>query len=315
MAFKNIKIQPFGNCKKYNIPLYQCPHFIFLVMGCFIIVIILISYLLALWKISDPFLVALIVLGVAAFLMVLNYIITNSFERMAEALRMKNEFIYILSHQLRGPLTNIKFALDFLFSNNNTKNTNNAQQEDYYEIIQENTVRMNDLINRLLTVAKIDSGSFSLTKTEVDLEAIAQKVFKKIKPLLEASNIKAMFFCAHKPLNVLTDPLWIEDVIENLLDNAVKYTRGGGEIKVKIYPKNNKVFLEVHDSGVGIPKEDQKFIFSKFFRSSNVLQKQTLGTGLGLYIAKKVIELSGGKIGFSSQENKGSIFWFSLPTT
>ncbi len=304
-------LNPVSSCKKYGVSLWQCPQFLFVVMGIIIICAIVITYFLAVLRIGNPAIVSLLVLGVGAFLLIMNFVITNSFEKMAEASKLKSEFIHIVSHQLRAPLTNIRFSLDFLTSPKTIQTK--EQQEEYYDILKENSTRMGDLIDNLLTVAKIESGSFPLSKMEISLENIAQKLIQKFKFFALASNIKLMFFTADHSLKVLGDPLWVEQVMENLLDNAIKYTKGGGEVIVKIYKRGDKVFYEVADNGVGVPKNDQKFIFEKFFRSGNSFKKQTGGTGLGLHIAKKIIEKTGGKIGFSSKENKGSIFWFSLP--
>ncbi|MDO8524828.1 MAG: HAMP domain-containing sensor histidine kinase [bacterium] len=304
-------LNPISSCKKYGVSPWQCPQFLFVVMGIVTIFAITIIYFLAVLRIGNPTIVSLLVLLVAGFLLIMNFVITNSFERMAEASKLKSEFIHIVSHQLRAPLTNIKFSLDFLVSTRMVQTK--EQQEEYFNVIQENSIRMGNLIDNLLTVAQIESSSFPLSKVEVSLEGIAQKLVQKFKFFALASNIKLMIFSADHSLQVLADPLWVEQVMENLLDNAIKYTKGGGEVIIKIYQKKRKVFYEVQDNGVGIPKEEQNFIFEKFFRSDNSFKKQTGGTGLGLHIAKKIIEKMGGEIEFSSKENKGSIFWFSLP--
>lgn len=304
-------LNPVSSCKKYGVSLWQCPQFLFVVMGGVIICVIVITYFLAVLRIGDPAIVSLLVLTVGAFLLIMNFVITNSFEKMAEVSKLKSDFIHIISHQLRSPLTNIKFSLDFLTSSKMAQTK--EQQEEYYDILKENSARMGDLIDNLLTVARIEGGSFPLSKTEVSLEEITQKLISKFKAFALASNIKLMLFCADHSLKILADSLWIEQVVENFIDNAIKYTHGGGEVIVKIYKKGGRVFCEVQDSGVGIPKGEQSFIFEKFFRSANNLKKQTEGTGLGLHIAKKIVEKMGGKIGFSSQENKGSKFWFSFP--
>jgi signal transduction histidine kinase len=114
---------------------------------------------------------------------------------------------------------------------------------------------------------------------------------------------------------VVGDSEKIKLVIENLLDNAIKYTTSGGKIEVKISKSSQYLITEVKDNGVGIPEEQLGRVFEKFFRSDNVVRYQTEGTGLGLYIAKNIVEQLGGEIWFKSIENVGSVFSFSLPTS
>ena len=124
---------------------------------------------------------------------------------------------------------------------------------------------------------------------------------------------------------VFTDPARVRQVMSNFLDNAIRYTEKkehdldsqeneAKHITVRYYIKNRELHFEVADNGIGIPKGDQKYIFEKFFRSSNAQRHQTRGSGLGLHIAKSIIEKAGGKIGFMSQQKKGSTFWFTLAT-
>ena len=112
---------------------------------------------------------------------------------------------------------------------------------------------------------------------------------------------------------VFIDVHQIEIVVENLLDNAIRYIKVKGEIKIRLEQRKETLYFEIEDTGVGIPKYDQKFIFQKFFRSENAVRQQTQGSGLGLFIAKSIIEKLGGQIGFESEENKGSKFWFVIP--
>ena len=113
--------------------------------------------------------------------------------------------------------------------------------------------------------------------------------------------------------DVIASSNHIQLVVENFLDNAIRYVKQSGDIKIKIEDRNGKIYFEIKDNGVGIPNDDQKYIFQKFFRAKNVMKYQTQGSGLGLYIAKNIIEKSNGKIGFKSKENEGSTFWFTLP--
>lgn len=304
-------INPLHSCRKYGVSTWQCPQFIFVVMGLVILGAITATWLIANSKINDPVLVSLIVLSAGAVLMILSFIITNSFERMAEASRMKTEFIGIVSHQLRAPLTNLKFSLDFLLSDN--FNQEKADQKGYLSLLQENTKRMGDLIDSLLTISKLESGVLPFQKKEVSLEQITNDTVAKNKLFAEASKLQIELHCQPNLGRVLADSFWLEQVVGNLLDNAIRYSQGGGKIDINIQQKGGKILFSIQDQGVGIPKEEQKFIFEKFFRSVNALKKQTNGSGLGLHIVKKFVELLGGKIWFKSAEGKGTTFYFTLP--
>lgn len=306
------KFNLFASCEKYSVPLWQCPQFLFFIMGLVIIAVIIFTYFLATKRLSDPFIVTLIVLAAGGILLIINFIITNSFERMAEASRMKSELVSIVSHQLRAPLTNVRFALDFLVSDR--ENPVTRDEAEYYSIIKENSGRMNELVNNLLTVSKIESGNFPLNKKRVSLVETTKKLVEKFKPYIIASNIKVVLDIQEKVNDVFADPLWLEQVVENLLDNAIKYTKGSGEVKIIIKQRDAIINFEIKDQGMGIPKEEQGYIFEKFFRSKNVSRAKTHGSGLGLHIVKKVVELSGGRVWFHSEEGKGTTFYFILPT-
>ncbi|NQU82498.1 MAG: HAMP domain-containing histidine kinase [Parcubacteria group bacterium] len=302
----------FASCNKYSVPLWQCPQFLFFIMGLVIIAVIIFTYFLATNRLSDPFMVTLVVLGAGGILLIINFVITNSFERMAEASRMKSELVSIVSHQLRAPLTNVRFALDFLVSDR--ENPVTSDEKEYYSIIKENSERMNELVNNLLTISKIESGNFLLNKKRVSLAEITEKLIGKFKPYILASNVKVTLDIQGKVNDVFADPLWLEQVVENLLDNAIKYTKGNGEIKIAMKQKDGTINFEIHDQGIGIPKEEQGYIFEKFFRSKNVSRAKTHGSGLGLHIVKQVVELLDGKVWFRSEEGKGTTFYFILPT-
>ena len=312
-ALKKIlkKLNPLSQCRKYGIPPLQCPQFLFLIMGSIIIGAILATYSIAAYRIKDPKSVVLIVIGVTLILLIISYIITRSFERIAEASRMKTEFIGIVSHQLRSPLTNLKYSLEIL-TNTKLKRTKEEEKE-YFSILKENVKRMQDLINNLLIVSRIEMGKIPLKKEKVSLEKIAKKIALKFKSFAEASNVKIILNIEKNLPTISTDPLWLEQIIENLLDNAIRYIKEKGEVRIKIRQLKNKIYFEIQDTGVGIPKEEQKYIFQKFFRSKNALKYQTEGSGLGLHIVKKILELMHGKIWFKSKENEGTTFYFTLP--
>jgi len=303
----NIKQQ----CRKYGLPLWQCPQFLFLVMGLIIIAIIIISYFVAIEKINDLQMVTLIILFSTSILVTIDYIIVHSFERLAESTRMKMEFIGIVSHQLRSPVTNLKYALELLMS----EGTGEVQkiQLDYLTILKQNVDRLQELIDDILVVSRIQTGVLNLKEESFSMIDLIEKTIIESKPVLLASNITINFKKGENIPNIISDSFWIKQAFKNLVDNAIRYQKGKGQVDILLEKRQKNIYLAVQDSGVGIPKVDQKYIFQKFFRARNVLKKQTSGTGLGLFIVKGVIEKLGGKINFTSEENKGSTFWFSLP--
>jgi len=314
MDFKKItdQLNIFAQCRRYGLPIWQCPQFIFLIMGVVIIATALITYSLGTRYVADPSTVSLIVFVLTIILFVLTFSITRSLEGLAEANRLKSEFISIVSHQLRSPLSNLKWAIELLLSSRLGKIE--AKQGEYFKILKDNTIRMGELIADLLTVSRIEQGRLPLYKTEFSLQDLVKEIIAEFEPLAKSSNIKIKLEVANALPKVFADTSRIKMVAENFLDNAIRYIKGKGEVKIKIESKNKRLLFSVQDNGVGIPQKDQRYIFQKFFRSQNVLKYQTRGSGLGLYIAKSLVERSGGKIGFKSKENKGSTFWFTLPT-
>ncbi len=298
-------------CKRYGLSLWQCPSFLFLLMGIIICLVSIVSYLIGTRYIAEPRIVALIVLIISMILLALATIITNSFERLAEANRMKSEFISIVSHQLRAPLSNLTWVIELLMSGRVGKIE--EEQVEYLKILKENSDRMKDLVKDLLIVSRIESARLSLRKEEFSLEELTKEIIKEFEHFAKASNCQIEFSAEKNLPKIFGDRYQIRQVIENLLDNAIRYTKGRGKVKIRIKKEKKFIHFEIEDNGIGIPKEDQKFIFQKFFRASNVLKYKTQGTGLGLYIAKAIVERSGGKIGFKSQEGAGSTFWFKLP--
>ena len=323
MTFKEIigQLNVFQECKKYNLRLWQCPSFLFFVMGLVIIVAIIATYQIGTRYIESPEIVTLIVLIVVVVLLIMNFSITKSFESLAEANRMKSEFISIVSHQLRSPLVNLRWAIDFLVSEKNK--ISEEKENEYFNILRENSDRMGKLISDLLIVSRIETSGFPLEKTEVSLEEIVKQMLQEFKPFIEACNIEINYQVEDNLPKVVADPDKIKIVVENFLDNATRYVstrqdakpaeKRQGKVKVELSTKGKKVYFKVKDNGIGIPKNDHKFIFQKFFRARNALKHQTQGTGLGLCITKSIVEKSGGNIGFKSQVGKGSTFWFTLP--
>jgi len=313
MSLKEIfaQLNIFTQCGKYGVSLWQCPQFLFLIMGVVIIGSTLAAYAIGSRYIEEPQIVALIVLVVTAVLFMVAASITRSFERLAEANRMKSEFVSVVSHQLRSPLSNLRWAIELLMSGRIGQIE--EKQLEYFKILKENSNRMKELVSDLLTVSRIETAELPTKKEECHLEDIIKDFIKEFQPFATASNVEIAFKPQLNLPKVLVDASQIKLVIENLLDNAIRYIKEPGKVEIRLERQNEQLYFEIKDTGVGIPKDDQKYIFQKFFRSENIMRHQTQGTGLGLYIARAIIEKLGGKIGFKSQEGKGSTFYFTLP--
>ncbi|OIO46284.1 MAG: hypothetical protein AUJ31_02235 [Parcubacteria group bacterium CG1_02_39_15] len=313
MSLKEIfaQLNIFTQCGKYGVSLWQCPQFLFLIMGVVIIGSTLAAYAIGSRYIEEPQIVALIVLVVTAVLFMVAASITRSFERLAEANRMKSEFVSVVSHQLRSPLSNFRWAIELLMSGRIGQIE--EKQLEYFKILKENSNRMKELVSDLLTVSRIETAELPTKKEECHLEDIIKDFIKEFQPFATASNVEIAFKPQLNLPKVLVDASQIKLVIENLLDNAIRYIKEPGKVEIRLERQNEQLYFEIKDTGVGIPKDDQKYIFQKFFRSENIMRHQTQGTGLGLYIARAIIEKLGGKIGFKSQEGKGSTFYFTLP--
>lgn len=305
-------------CKKYATPLWQCPQFLFLIMGILIIVSVLFSFVLGQQYIQDPQTTLIFILALTGVLMAMAFTITRSFEQLAEANRMKTEFISIVSHQLRSPLTNLKWGLDYLMTEGKPQQT--KEEAGYFQILKENVGRMHEMVNDLLTVSRAEQGRLPFEEKEFALEDIIKAVLLEFHSSAIASNVEIKVE-GEKVSQIWSDPSLVKHVLANLVDNAIRYAWRGApraekeksRITIRYFETGNKIRCEVEDNGVGIPGKDQKYIFTKFFRSGNAVRHQTEGSGLGLYIVRSLLERAGGQIGFESEENKGSTFWFTLP--
>jgi len=226
--------------------------------------------------------------------------------------KMKTEFVSIAAHQLRTPLSAIKWTLRMVLDGDFGPIT--EEQRDFMEKTYSSNERMITLINDLLDVARIEEGRYLYKPILTNLESVVQFVINSYKDEIKRKKLKLEFKKPEKKLpQVTVDVEKIRLAIQNLFDNAIRYTPSGGQVTISLKSGKKEIECSVKDTGVGIPKDQQERVFTKFFRGANVLRMETEGTGLGLFITKNIIEAHGGKIWFESKEGKGSTFYFTLP--
>lgn len=240
---------------------------------------------------------------------------TNKLQRSNNKLQVldqtKDEFISMASHQLRTPLTSIKGYLSMVLEGD-AGEINDAQRKMLQQAFI-SAQRMTYLISDLLNVSRLKTGKFIIEQTATNLATVVQQ---EVEQLLESASVHNIELIYDQPSDFPTlelDETKIRQVIMNFLDNAIYYTKDGGQIKVELTDKPQSVELTITDSGIGVPKRIQHHLFTKFYRASNAKKARPDGTGLGLFMAKKIIVAQGGAIIFKSVEGKGSTFGFSFP--
>ncbi len=225
----------------------------------------------------------------------------------------KTEFVSLASHQLRTPLTAIKWYSEMLLAGDAGKL--NDEQKKYLEEVYEGNHRMIGLVNSLLNVSRLEMGTFTVEPKPTDIVKLAKDVVLEQTQDIQKQKLALKEIYAEDLPKINVDPSLLRMIFQNLLSNAVKYTPEKGSIIFTINKKNGQIQISVSDTGLGIPKKQQDKIFTKLFRADNIREKYTEGSGLGLYIVKSIIDHSSGKVWFESEENKGTTFYVSLPLT
>lgn len=233
------------------------------------------------------------------------------FQHLIELNQAKDEFISVASHQLRTPATGVKQYIGMLLEG--MFGELSSAQKQILEKAYDSNERQLKIVSDLLNVARVDAGKVILKETEVDMNTLLADVAREESEITRERSQKVEFTPASVPATAWADKDTIRMVFENLIDNASKYSEEGQTIKVAVRVRKRSVTVKITDEGVGIDEADMGKLFEKFSRIHNPLSTQAGGSGLGLYWAKKIVDLHGGTIEVESSPGKGTTFFVHLP--
>lgn len=224
----------------------------------------------------------------------------------------KKENISLIAHQLSSPLASIKWSLEMLLNNDFGKIT--KDQEGVIKNINIKNNQSINLVENLLDTAKIENKKYNVNRELCDIEELILDTIELYQDEINKNKIDFKFKKPiKKPRKIKVDEQKIKLVIQNLFENAIKYSLPGGKIMVFLKENNKKIEFKIQDSGIGIEKKYFSKIFSQFFRGDNAVKYEPMGHGLGLFFVKNIIESHGGKVWFESKESSGSTFYFTIP--
>ena len=230
-----------------------------------------------------------------------------------QAGKLRDQFLANVSHELRTPLNSVIGFSDLLLTMASPDSPLTDTQRDYLETIARNGRHLLDFINELLDLSKIAAGRMQLTLEPLALDALLREVADTVRAQLEARKHKLAIEPLRDTVIVTADRGRLRQVLLNLLSNAIKFTTDGGRITLSAQLAGDRVRVAVSDSGIGIAPDDQQKLFREFVQLDGSASRRYEGTGLGLALSKRLVELHGGAIGVESQLGKGSTFWFTVP--
>lgn len=232
--------------------------------------------------------------------------ILQSLEKEKELNELKSRFVSMASHEFRTPLTTVLSSANLI-----TKYTDSEQQqsrEKHVDRIKKSVQNLTIILNDFLSIEKLESGAMKVEKAPIELDKVLEEIFEEMNPTLKEGQ---MINFEKTNLKINTDQHLLKNIMINLVSNASKYSNPGDPIDITGFQKNSHIELQCKDHGIGIPKSEQKNMFQRFFRAGNVTNIQ--GTGLGLTIVKKYMDLLGGDISFESKQDEGSTFTLHFP--
>jgi PAS domain S-box-containing protein len=228
-----------------------------------------------------------------------------------EALHLRDQFLSLASHELKTPLTSMIGNLQLLQRRVDKEKMLSARDQHTLQTIAGQMNRLNKMVHSLFDISRIEAGQLTIERGRVDVRALVSRVVDEIQPTLDGREIEMQ--ASIQSAVIQGDELRLEQVFQNLIQNALKYSPPAAPVWVAVDECGSHVCVEVHDQGIGIPQEALPHLFERFYRAANVQEGRVGGIGIGLYVVKEIVELHGGHVTVESTEGQGSTFTVYLP--
>lgn len=233
------------------------------------------------------------------------------FEEAKEALRARDTFLSIAAHELKTPLTVLVGYIEVLRRRVEREGGLDERNLRALQVVGEHSNRLNRMIISLLDLSRIETGQLSIERHEVELGTLLRRLVEETQPMMEQHRL--LLHCPEEPLVITGDELRLHQVLHNLIQNAVKYSRAGSAIHLDLRRSGNEALIAVRDEGIGIPGDALPQLFSRFYRAPNIDMHRVGGMGIGLFVVKEIVTLHGGEVEVESVEGEGSTFFIRLP--
>jgi len=297
--------------EEFGISFWKMPETLLILSALLNIFVMIGTYYWASNIAEDPREAVLIVALESIMILVISNIIVESAERIIDTQKLKREFVSIISHQIRSPLTNIHWSLEIL---KRKKNEGYEVTEKYLNRIAESSKRITNLADNFIHLSRIDE-KVKFKKEKIDLVKIVEKIVASNSLFAHSHHVKVVFKQINKEVLVNSNRESLRIIIENLIENAIKYCSEGGTVEILIKKNEGNTIFQVSNEGLGISNNEKEFIFKKFYRTKEAKLIFPHGTGLGLYMSKSLLQKLGGKIWFESKLNRKTTFFVELPKT
>lgn len=296
--------------RDYGVPIWRLPDFLIILMAVFNIAgMIATYYLISTFFVDDPRVAVLFVAVEAVVVLVIGNIIAESSRKIIVNYKLKEEFIDLISHQIRTPITNVKWNLELL-----NKEKLGLKQERYVKRLTESVEKITSLVSDFVYLSRLEQSKKELMLRKIDINKVVEEILKDFKIFADSKNVKLKFDNKCKKCFAKTDQKKIKIVLSNIVENALKYSYDESEVRVSVYKKKSNLIVKISDQGCGIDEQSKPFIFDKFYRAIDAKKLSTDGTGVGLYISKILLKEMDGDVWFESEVDKGSIFYMKIPS-